>query len=134
MIRLWHNIIEFCVLQPTILTKTCLKSKLTFFTLLYQSIFQWQCYNVQKIQFCSYFTHDNMKNKIEGTPILKLAMVKRLQVKKLVKTIGQKIGQKIDSSQNSSKIYHKILHKIYHKIRHTKLRQGHQNNKFYIIL
>ena len=35
------------------------------------------------------------KNKIEGTPILKLAMAKRLQVKKIPKKkIHQKISQK----------------------------------------
>ena len=40
------------------------------------------------------------KKRVEGTPILKLAMVKRLQVKEIVKQFVRKIGEKKSSKKN----------------------------------
>ena len=49
------------------------------------------------------------KNNIEGTPILKLAMVKRLQVKKFVKKNRQKNLSKKWSKNSSKNFVKKIV-------------------------
>ena len=71
----------------------------------------------------------NSKNKIEGTPILKLAMVKRLKVnknlpKKFVKNSSKNLSKK-NSSKNSSKKNSsiKFVKKIRQKKIHQKIRQ-----------
>ena len=56
----------------------------------------------------------NGKKRIEGTPILKLAMVKRLQVKKFVKNLS-KICQKNSSKELSKKMVKRFVKKICQK-------------------
>ena len=73
------------------------------------------------------------KNKIEGTPILKLAMVKRLWVKKILpknQNSSKKIHQKI-RQKNSSKNLSKNLSKKFISICTigTKVTQIHQKNR-----
>ena len=55
------------------------------------------------------------KSKIEGTPILMLATVKRLQVKKFVKKTHQKIRQNI-RQKCLEKFVKKFVKKIHQKI------------------
>ena len=51
------------------------------------------------------------KNKIKGTPILKLAKVKRLQVKRFVKKFVKNLHQKTCQKKSSKKIVKKICQK-----------------------
>ena len=65
------------------------------------------------------FTIDFNKNKIKGTPILKLAMVKRLQVKKNLPKIKlrQKIRQNIRQKNSSKTFVKKFVKNIRQKNR-----------------
>ena len=52
------------------------------------------------------------QNKIEGTPMLKLAMVKRLKVKKFIQKFDKKFVKK-NSSKNCQKIRQIMCQKIH---------------------